>query len=202
MAGNAATQGKKMEFKRVEFDVNEIAPDAPAGEWQASIPRGKCKVQPTKEDQFPMVVVPVRLEKTDEDGPAFEKALGTELTVFLVFGGKTARGERLAKLRIREICEACDIDLDVLPKEISDRDDLEPFVRELEGKKLRVWTIVTTRKDTGEEVTEIRFRDPKGTLKAAKNDDDDDDGDDDAPESREEKSRAKKPAGKSNGKRR
>ncbi len=203
MAGNStATQSsKKMEFKRVEFDVNEIAPDAPAGEWSASIPRGKCKVQPTKEDSFPMIIVPVRLDKTDEDGDAFQKALGTELTVFLVFGSKTPRGERMGKLRIREICEACDIDLDVIPKVIEDRDDLEPLVRELEGKKLKVWTIVTTRKDTGEEVTEIRFRDPKGTLKAAR---DDDDGDgDEAPESERVPARgAKKPVAKTNGRKR
>ncbi len=201
MARAAASEGKKMEFKRVEFDIDQIAPDAPGGEWTASIPRGKCKIQPTREDQFPMVIVPIRLDKTDEDGEAFEKALGTELTTFLVFGGKSPRGERMSKLRIREICEACEIDLDVLPKVIADRDDLEPFVRELEGKKLKVWTVVTTRKDTGEEVTEIRFRDPKGTLKRADADDDDDD--DEAPASERVPTRgAKKPAAKPAAKRR
>jgi hypothetical protein len=202
MAANstaARDSGKKMEFKRVAFDINEIAPDAPAGEWRASIPRGKCKVQPTKEHQLPMVIVPIRLDSTEEDGDSFQKALGTELTTFLVFGGSSPRGERMSKLRIREICEALDIDLDVIPKEISDRDDLDPFVRELEGKKLTVWTIVTKRKDTGEETTEVRFRDPKGSLKRADADDDDDSGDD-APES-ERVPAKKKPAAKSaNGK--
>ena len=45
-ATNESTQGKRMDYKRVSFDVNEIAPDAPGGEWGMSIPRGKCKVQP------------------------------------------------------------------------------------------------------------------------------------------------------------
>lgn len=175
MASNAArTQDKKMEFKRVEFDANDIAPDAPEGEWQMSVPRGKCKIQPTKEDKFPMVIVPIRLDKTDEDGDEFQRALGTDLSVFLVFGGKNPRGERLNKLRIRQFCEALDIDLDIIPKVIESSDDLEPFVKAAEGKKFAGWTILNERKDTGEIVSEVRFTDPKRPL-AAKGDDDDDD---------------------------
>jgi len=196
-----SNQGKKMEYKRVSFDINEIAPDAPAGEWKASIPRGKCKVQPTKDDHFPMIIVPIRLDSTQEEGEAFERALGTELSVFLVFGAKTPRGERLGKLRIRQVCEATDVDLDVIPKEINDGDDLQPLVRALEGKKFTVWTRLQTRKDTGEVTSEVLFQDPNRTLSAASDDDDDDDGDDDEPQS--EPAPKKKPAAsKSNGKKR
>jgi hypothetical protein len=166
---------KKMEYKRVKFDVNEITPDAPAGEWKVSIPRGKCKVQPTKEERFPMIIVPIRLDNTEEEGETFQKALGTELSVFLVFGGKTPRGETMAKMRIRELCEAADVDLDIVPKEINDGDDLEPLVRALEGKKFTAWTSLQTRKDTGEVTTEVKFRDPNKSLKVETGDDDDDD---------------------------
>lgn len=191
-----SNQSKKMEYKRVSFDVNEIAPDAPAGEWKASIPRGKCKVQPTKDDHFPMIIVPIRLDSTEEDGEVFEKALGTELSVFLVFGGKKPRGERLGKLRIRQICEAADVDLDVIPKEINDGDDLQPLVRALEGKKFTVWTRLQTRKDTGEVTSEVLFQDPNRTLSATSDDDGDGDGDDEEAPTPKKKSTGSKSNGK------
>jgi hypothetical protein len=173
--------GKKMEYQRVKFDVNEITPDAPEGQWAASIPRGKCKVQPTKEHRFPMLIVPVRLEKTEEDGPEFEKALGTELSTFLVFGGKTAAAERMNKIRTRQICEAADVDLDIIPKELGEdpETELEPLIRALEGKKFTVWTVLQNRKDTGETVSELRFVDPHATISRGSDDDDDDDDDGD-----------------------
>lgn len=196
-----SNQGKKMEYKRVSFDINEIAPDAPAGEWKASIPRGKCKVQPTKDDHFPMIIVPIRLDSTEEEGETFERALGTELSVFLVFGSKNPRGERLGKLRIRQICEAADVDLDVIPKDINDGDDLQPLVRALEGKKFTVWTRLQTRKDTGEVTSEVLFQDPNRTLSAASDDADDDN---EGEEEEETPAPKKKPAASknSNGKRR
>jgi hypothetical protein len=184
MATSTSNQ-KKMEYKRVSFDINEIAPDAPAGEWRMSIPRGKCKVQPTKEHGFPMIIVPIRLDSTEEEGEEFQKALGTELGVFLVFGGKDPRGEKMSKLRIREVCEAADADLDLIPKKLGDdpETELEPLIRALEGKKFTGWTFLKARKDTGEITTELRFRDLNKLLTSGSDDDDDDDDNDDEPES-------------------
>lgn len=194
------TNQKKMEYKKVSFDVNEIAPDAPAGEWRVSIPRGKCKVQPTKDDHYPMLIVPIRLDSTDEDEEVFTKALATELSVMIVFfGDEKARAARMSKLRLRQLCEAADVDLDIVPKELDDpENDLEPLIRALEGSKFTAWTVLNTRKDTGEVVTEVRFQDPKGTLKAAG---DDDDEDEDEPKS-ERQPRGKAKPSKGNGKRR
>lgn len=203
MARTDTNQSKKLEYKRVQFDVNEIAPDAPAGEWDVSIPRGKCKVQPTREDHFPMIIVPIRLDKTEEDDDSFQKALGTELSTFMVFGAKTLRGERMAKLRIREICEAADVDLDLIPKVIEDpENDLEPLIRALEGKKFKAWTKLQARKDTGEITSELMFRDPNRTLSAASEDDEDEnDDDDEAPRGRAKPApQGKKKPAASNGK--
>ena len=177
---NSATQGKRMDYKQVEFDVTEIAPDAPAGEWEATIPRGECKVQPTKEDHYPMLIVPIRLDKTEEEGDEFEKALGAKLSVMIVFfGNEKARAARMSKLRLRQLCETADIDLDLIPKSLKDpENDLEPLIRALEGKKIKVWTKLTTRKDTGEITTEVLLANPKAAL-TTKGDDDEDE--DDAP---------------------
>ena len=180
-SGKGGSGGKRMDYKPVSgFDVNEIAPDAPAGEWTVSIPRGQCKVQPTKDDKLPMVVVPVRLEKTDEDGDDFQKALGTSLTVYLVFGQTNPRAARMSKLRIRQLCEAADVDLDVLPKDLTDpENDLQPLIHALEGKKFQAWTRHQTRKDTGETTTEIQFQNPNAPIGGGARDDDDGDGDHD-----------------------
>lgn len=163
----AATNDKKMQYRRVQFDVHEIAPDAPAGEWGVSIPRGKCKVQPTQKDKWPMLIVPVRLDTTEEEEDVFTKALGTELAVFITFfGEEMPRPANLTKLRLRELCEAADVDLDLVPKELGDdpESDLQELIRALEGKKFTAWTIIKTRKDTGEENTELRFQNPNKTL--------------------------------------
>lgn len=203
MATNSATQqskDKKMQYKKVKFDVNEIAPDAPAGEWRVSIPRGKCKVQPTREDHWPMLIVPIRLEATEDDEN--EKSLGTELSVFITFfGDEKARAARLSKIRLRQLCEAADVDLDDIPKELDDpENDLEPLIRALEGKKFTAWTKLDTRKDTGEVVTEVVFVNPKQQLKAVDAEDEEESNDDDAPESGDGRQAARRPKPKPKGK--
>jgi hypothetical protein len=192
---------KKMEYKRVKFDVNEIAPDAPAGEWAVSIPRGKCKVQPTKEDRYPMLIVPIRLDGTEEDDETFQKALGAELSAMIVFfGDEKARAARMSKLRLRQLCEAADVDLDLVPKDLEDpENDLEPLIRALEGKKFTAWTRLQTRKDTGEVTTELIFQNPNKALASA---DDDDDEDEDKPAGKKPAPAKKKPAPSSNGSKR
>lgn len=168
MASTATNGRKKMDFKEVSFDVNEIAPDAPEGEWLATIPRGKIKIQPTKEDKYPMMIVPLRLDeyKGDEEGEEFEKALGAELAVMIVFfGNEKARAARMSKLRLRQLCEATDVDLDIIPKTISSEADFADLVAALEGKKLPIWTKHTVRRDTDETVVDVRFQDPKALTK-------------------------------------
>jgi hypothetical protein len=175
MAANSTQAQKKMDYKQVEhFDVNEIAPDAPAGEWGVSIPPGKCKVQPTKEDKYPMLMVAVRLDKTEEDGEEFEKALGTVLTAMIVFfDDAKPRAARMSKLRLRQLCEAADVDLDVIPKKLTDpENDLEPLIKALERKKFTAWTRHTTRKDTGEVVTDLVFQNPNAPMKVAGDEED------------------------------
>ena len=195
---NTAGQ-KRMDYKRVKFDVNEIAPDAPAGEWQVSIPRGKCKVQPTKEDHYPMLIVPIRLDATDEEDDVFQKALGSELSSMIVFfGDEKARAARMSKLRLRQLCEAADVDLDLVPKVIEDpENDLEPLIRALEGSKFTAWTTLQQRKDTGEVVTEVRFQNPTKALSAAGDDDEDEDEDEDGPKSERAPRGKPKPSNKS-----
>jgi hypothetical protein len=159
-----------MAFKEVTYDINEIAPDAPEGAWTASIPRGKIKIQPTKEDRYPMLIIPLRLDKYEgeEEGEVFDKALGTELSLMVVFfGDEKAKAARMGKLRLRQLCEATDVDLDVVPKKITSEEDLADLVSALEGKKLPIWTKHNVRKDTGETVVDVQLQKPGGLRTAA-----------------------------------
>ena len=124
-----------------------------------------------------MLIVPVRLDKTDDDDEVHQKALGAELSTMIVFfGDEKARAARMSKLRLRQLCEAADVDLDVIPKRLTDpENDLAPLIRALEGKKFTAWTKHTTRKDTGEVVTDLLFQNPKAPISSGNGDDDEDD---------------------------
>ena len=170
MASNGTqTHGKRMEYKQVDnFDVNDIAPDAPVGEWQVSIPRGKCKVQPTKEEKLPLLIVPIRLDKTDEEGEEFQKALGSELAKMFTFGMSNPRADRQMKRELRQLCEAADVDLDIIPKKLRDpENDLEPLIRAFEGKKFTAWTKHRVRKDTGETIVDVLVQNPNAPIRAS-----------------------------------
>lgn len=172
--GTTTNRGeKKMQFKPVAYDVNEIAPDAPAGHWsKVSIPRGKIKIRAT-EEQYPQLIIPCRLDKTDEEDEKFQAALGTELAVFVTFYDNSQGGfaARQSKLTLRDLCDAADVDLDTIPKKIADEGDLADLVNALEGKSFEAWTTHRTNKGTGEVRVNLQFHDPKGTLSAKKDDD-------------------------------
>ena len=174
------TTSGKMQFKPVSYDVHEIAPDAPEGEWVASIPRGQIKIQPTKEDKYPMLIIPLRLDKYsgENEGEQYEKALGTVLSLMIVFfGNEKAKAARMGKLRLRQLCEAADVDLDAVPTEIRSEEDFAELVTSLEGKKFTVWTKHNVRKDTQETVVDVVLQKPGGLSLTPRNRDEDE-GDD------------------------
>lgn len=130
--------------------------DIPTGRWVASVPRGKCRLMPTPKERYPMLLVPLRLESTDEEGDEFEKALGAEILLSIVFAGDdNPRLATLSRERLLQLCGATAIDLDLIPRRMSGTEDLDPFVRALEGKQLVVQTRRLIRRDTGKPVTDV-----------------------------------------------
>lgn len=194
MANGAGTQSrgeKKMQFKPVNYDVNEIAPDAPAGHWtKVSIPRGKIKIRAT-DDGFPQLIIPCRLDKTDEEDEKFQSALGTELATFVTFYDNSQGGfaARQSKLTLRDLCDAADVDLDTIPKKIEDEGDLADLINALEGKSFEAWTTHRTNKGTGEVRVNLQFHDPKGTLSAKKDDGDEEESEEERPAKKTSKRR-------------
>lgn len=151
---------RKIQYHSVYVDLDEVEPDPPEGEWGVAIPRGKCVVRPTEDSYpcYPMLVVTVRLDRTEEDGEGYEKALGVELSVPFIFGGINNRAARESKIRLKQLCEAAGVDLDLVPKKLTQAErDLDPLIRALEGKNFTAWTRLATH---GDEDVELLFQKP------------------------------------------
>jgi len=103
-----------------------------------------------------MLIVPLRLESTDEDGEEFQTALGAKIALIIVFAGNDdPRVAALGRARLLQLCKATAINLDLIPRRMSGPEDLDPLMRALEGKRLVAHTRRLTRKDTGEPVTDV-----------------------------------------------
>ena len=73
------------------------------------------------------------------------------------------------KLKLRQLCEAADVDLDVIPRKLPDpENDLADLISALEGKN-------------GDPQVEVLFQNPKGGLKKAEKDEAEEEDEDNTP---------------------
>lgn len=178
MANGTQTTGGKIQFKPRKTST-EIVPDAPEGEWEFLIPKGKCKVVVTQKGD-PRLIIPHKLEKAAEEKN--ETFNGSEVTqAVIVFDdedNEKRRGANMMKGRLRALCEAVDVDFgETYPTEVEKVEDFDPLFRALEGKRGTCWTVHTTRTaESGELITdtEIRYKKPGAGLVTKGADDDDD----------------------------
>jgi hypothetical protein len=160
----------------------EIKPDAPEGEWEAQIPKGKCQVKVTQKGD-PRLIIPFKLvTANDEKNEAHQGAeVGFSVIIFDDEDPEKRRGANMMKTRLRNLCNACDVDFgEVYPTTVEKPEDFNDLFAAIEGKRLTIWTVNTKRvnETSGEEQTdtEIRFTKPGSGLvtKKADNDDDED----------------------------
>ena len=174
MASNGmATQESRIKFKP-RTTTHEIQPDAPEGEWQARILKGKSKALVTQKGD-PRLIMQLKLEKAEDEKN--EKFQGAEVSFSVIFfdddDPERKRACNLMKGRLRGLCEAVDVEYaDVYPTDIRDDHPDKVFgfrklFDALEGKTLHLWTRHNRRaQESGEEVvdTEIAFRAPGAGL--------------------------------------
>lgn len=185
MASNGmATQESRIKFKP-RTTTHEIQPDAPEGEWQARILKGKSKALVTQKGD-PRLILAIKLEKAEDEKN--EKFQGAEVSFSVIFfdddDPERKRACNLMKGRLRGLCEAVDVEYaDVYPTDIRDDHPDKVFgfsklFTALEGKTLHLWTRHNRRaQESGEEVvdTEIAFRAPGAGLVTKTEDTDDED---------------------------
>lgn len=158
---------KSYDFKPVEFDAENIEPDAYPGQYEAKI--DSVKVSKTSKDSYPMLIMEYKLDKALSDGEDCEKSVGAIVTDFVTFfpdkdaEGKPNRSGRMGKVRFREVCDALDLNYDIVPKKIQSKSDFDDFVKEVRGQKVTFW--VTHKLDkSGENRIGISFKAPGGNA--------------------------------------
>jgi|SRR5579872_3221595 len=153
------TNGRgRLECSPVEFgDPNDIPPDAPAGEWQATCVSVVFK--PTKKDRTPMLELTWRLDTALTDGN--EGAEGQRVRDWVVFSGK-----KMSKIKYRALCTAGDIDPTVVSGRITGKDSLASLIEALDGLKMKLWTFNTTDEETDEVRTNVRYTAPRDSAEA------------------------------------
>lgn len=180
MANGAAAQ--KIQFKPRKT-VTEIQPDAPEGQWDVLIPKGRSKISATAPEKGgdPVITWEFKLEKADDEkNESFQGSTINQRSTFYDQADSARRKAANMQLTwIRGLCEACEVEFsEVYPEELNDADDLTPLVDALEGKRLTIWTV--HRKSTtasGEEMlnVDIRFKKPGAGLVSKTADDDNED---------------------------
>src|ERR1019366_6769041 len=152
-------------FTPVDFDIEQLPPDAPAGAWQAV---AMTKVAKTAKDSFPMLIVDWELESAYEDGN--EQFVGTRVSDFLVFFPEGHKASKMGKIRIRGLCDKLGIARLLIPPHIATSDDLAEFQAAIDGQKADIWTVIEKSKDkqSGEEVirTAVKYRAPGAQASA------------------------------------
>ncbi len=188
----ANANGSVVQFAPVNTgDMKDIPPDLPAGTWEAT-----CSVKKlaTSKDKFPMLCLEWKTTEALTDGN--EDSVGQRASDFIVFWPSNHKASRMSKVRLKSMCEALDIEVPSTTK-ISSWDDVAEFTDALEGLKATIYTIVDTRKDTGEQVSKVLYKAPGSSfaMKAASAEDDEDEEEEEAPKKSSSKKTAK-PAGK------
>lgn len=185
-------------YAPIDYDAEDIPPDAPAGAWRAV---ATAKASKTSKDNFPMVIVDWELETAYEEEN--ESYVGARVSDFITFFPASRAGaSKMSKVRLKVFCDKLGISRTLIPKHIASSDDLADFIAAIDGQKTDIWTIVekTVNKDTQEEMvrTSVRYRAPGGVAAAgALPPVDDTEEEEDEPESddpEEEEVQAAKPA--------
>jgi hypothetical protein len=173
---NGTTTERRLSWKP-RTSSKEIVPDAPEGEWEASIPKGKIKVTSTQK-QDPRLLIPFRLDKAADK--ANESYQGATVPLSIIFfdeeDPERIKAANMMKVRLRAACEALGVDYDeVYPETIETEEDFNAIKDAFEGKSATIWTVHTSRKtENGETIvdTDIRFSKP-GRASARHEDEED-----------------------------
>lgn len=169
------SRGSMPAFRKVNFNAKNIPPDAPAGEWVATM---KVTKEYDKEN-YPRLKINFKLEETtDEDNESF---LNATVTDWITFYDDDHKNNRFSKLRLRDLAAAMDLDLDIIPTKLTSWADLKELISALDGEKITIWTTVK------DDRANVRYTDPNAPRGGAgKLDADDDDEETDEDEDEEE----------------
>lgn len=164
---------KTYDFKPIDCDVNAIEPDAAEGKYEAII--DGVRVQGTSSDNFPMLVLDWKMEKTDEDGDEYEKSIGAIVADFIPFFPDGDKRGKMSKLRFRQLRELLGISDDILPKRLESKQDFADLISALKRQRAEVFVTHRPDKNTGEVRVGVSYTEPKAKASLGPVNEDDDD---------------------------
>jgi hypothetical protein len=179
-----------LSYAPIDYDAENIPPDAPAGAWRAT---ATAKASKTSKDNFPMVIVDWELDTAYEEEN--ESAVGARVSDFITFFPESRAGaSKMSKVRLKAFCDKLNISRTLIPKHIASSDDLADFIAAIDGQQADIWTVLekSVNKDTNEEVirTSVRYKAPGGIAAAGAlppvDDDEEDEPETDDPDTDEE----------------
>jgi len=172
-------------FTPIDYDAENIPPDAPAGSWKAV---ATAKVSKTSKDSYPMVIVEWELETAYEEEN--ESFVGARVADFITFFPETrAQASRLSKIRLRAFCDKLGISRTLIPKHIASSDDLADFCAAINNQTTDIWTAGDKQDQGNGEVIErvkVFYKAPGGVAAAGVLPPVDDGTEEDEPEEEEE----------------
>lgn len=145
---------KKYNFEDFEYDVEKMPPALPAGKFDFVIDR--VEVKQTKSGD-PYLNCKMKVEKAhDEEN---ENAEGKSLFEMIIFyKSNDAGGAAINKRKLRQLCEQAEIELDEVPKRVS-QETLEEFAEVLKDKTFTGW-VTHREEDTGEIRANLNYTEP------------------------------------------
>jgi len=171
MQTNSRTESKTHDFKPIDTNVAIIDPDAEIGGYEAKI--DNVKVSATSKDGYPMLIVDYKIVEC-KDGQD-EKNVDAVVSDFLAFFPDGDRRGRMAKLKVRQICEAVGFDLESFPTAMRSKKDFDEVVHAWKGKTIDIWVGHREDKETGETRVNVAYSAPRGGMAAMNSDEDEDD---------------------------
>jgi hypothetical protein len=138
--------------------LDEIAPDLPVGAWTGSV----VVKNRVNDAGYHQLILEWTAEESQTDS---DEGVGGATAEFITFSPGALK---MAKVRIKEMCEAYQIDVpDGTCLEEGTVEGLESFVEALESEKRPFWTTHQKRKDTGEVRVQVRCTAPGQKLERA-----------------------------------
>jgi hypothetical protein len=177
-------------FTPIDYDAENIPPDAPPGAWRAT---ATSKVSKTSKDSYPMVIVEWELDTAYEEEN--ESFVGARVADFITFFPETrAQASRMSKVRLKTFCDKLGISRTLIPKHIATSDDLAEFCAAIDGQQADIWTAVDKQDQGNGEVIErvkVFYKAPggiaaSGALPPVETDEPEDEEEPDEPEEEEE----------------
>lgn len=153
----SATNGERvLDFKPVDYDIDDIPPDALEGNYTATI--DEVKLSKTK-DGYPMLILNWKITEADDADNA--GSVGATVSDFLTFyPSSEGNKSKMGKLKLRQVLDMTGIDRDVVPTSIGSKDDFADLMGALEGQSGNI--IVKHRDFDGETRCNVSY--PKATV--------------------------------------